>query len=146
MKKLVKYSILGLLIWEFVSLYYKDKEFQKDFDSSAWLDKAKVAVNWLVDLNKKLLQDASGFDYKSFFEEKINLLEEKVEDLKESADILNEEKIKPLIADLNENYTNIKSHLEEVGGIAKDQYQKQMKNIKKWIDNIKEKAKKSRKA
>jgi len=144
MKKLVKYSILGVLVWEFVSLYYKDKEFKKDFDDSKWLDRAKITFNGLVDLNKKLLWDASGFDYKTFFEEKVSLLEEKVENLKESAEVLNEEKIQPLIADLNENYITVKSHLEEVGGIAKEQYQKQMINIKKWIDNIKEKAKKNK--
>gem|GEM_PF-2843871 len=51
--------------------------------------------------------------------------------MKESAEVLNDEKIQPLIADLTENYKTIKAHLEEVGGTAKEQYQKQMVNVKK---------------
>jgi hypothetical protein len=53
----LKWTVLGLATGQLVSGYTKDKNFKSKVDSAKWLDKLKVAGEYLVSTNKKLIDE-----------------------------------------------------------------------------------------
>ena len=131
--KYVRLAAVAVALWETVASYYKDKNFKESLDSAKGFDKCKVIFNNLIDVNKKFFSDAKSVDYNAYVEEykdllndKLVLVWEKIDLLKEQATNIQDEKIKPVLDDLTKKY-------EELQALAKD---KKSEFVEKYADKI----------
>lgn len=144
-------TILGaLLVWQATALFYKDKSFKDKFKDAKWMDKFTVLFDSMFDLNKKLFKDIKEFDYSGeyeklksvIFEEK-EVVEQKIDTLRNKWDDLNEDKIRPMIKEIEEHTKNLSNMIEEKYTELKDKYDdiKDKHEFDEIVDNIKAKTK-----
>ncbi len=143
MKK-VKFLVWAFLAWQIATIFYKDESFREKFKNAEWLDKAKVLFDSVLDLNKKIFFDIKDYDYetkiqdiKEYFEHERQKLEEKFEYIKWQADKINQEKLKPMIKQLESDANYLKDKLVENAEYIDDKYEITDK-VDKTIKKIKE--------
>ncbi len=174
MKKICKFVrlwIWALALWETVASYYKDENFRKNIDEAKWFNKCKVIFNNLVDINSNLFSDVKEIDYKTKYnkykdiadtkyseykeivDSKINDINEKIDFLKTEWDKLNQDKLQPLLNDVQTKYNEIidivwtqKEELLEKYGPELEKIQekinKSVEEIKWKVDKVFEKKEK----
>ena len=151
--KFVRLWIWALALWETIASYYKDEKFKKDIEKAKWFNKCKVIFDNLIDVNKNLFSDVKSVDYdnlkkeyKELLDSKIVYINEKIDYIKNEWDKLNQEKLQPLLNDVQTKYNEIidivwtqKEELLEKYG---PELEKLQKNINKSIEDVKWKVEK----
>jgi len=112
--KFVKLWVWALVLGETIASYYKDEKFKNNLHQAKWFDKCKVIFNNLVDVNKKFFSDVKSVDYDNIKKEYKDLLDIKIEYINEKIDYikkewkkLNQDKIQPLLDDIQTKYSEI---------------------------------------
>lgn len=151
--KFVRLWIWALALWETIASYYKDEKFKKDIEKAKWFNKCKVIFDNLIDVNKNLFSDVKSVDYdnlkkeyKELLDSKIVYINEKIDYIKNEWDKLNQEKLQPLLNDVQTKYNEIidivwtqKEELLEKYG---PELEKLQKNINQSIEDVKWKVEK----
>jgi len=151
--KFVRLWIWALALWETIASYYKDEKFKKDIEKAKWFNKCKVIFDNLINVNKNLFSDVKSVDYdnlkkeyKELLDSKIVYINEKIDYIKNEWDKLNQEKLQPLLNDVQTKYNEIidivwtqKEELLEKYG---PELEKLQKNINQSIEDVKWKVEK----
>lgn len=146
MMKKLKLWIFAFLVGEFLTLWYRDKKFQKKVKQESGLNKLKVIFQGLFDFNKEIVADAKEIDLKAKFmllqeqaQDKLDLLQHKLSELELKWKELNADKIKPLLAEIEEHYLEVKANIADLGEEMVEKYQldKQLAKIKSKLSKLK---------
>ena len=146
--KLVKLTVVAVAIWQTIASYYKDKKFKEEFDTTKWFDKFKVIFNNLFDLNKRFFAQIKDIDLqqtyndaKNFIEDNLAKINLKIDELKENLNNLKEDKLIPLLKDLEEKSEEfkeqIKSNIDDIS--EKIKLEEKVKIIEEKIKEMKKK-------
>lgn len=150
MKKL-KWVVGAFLLWEISTLIYKDKSFKSKLEKKQWFDKVKFLFQSLVDLNKKLFYDVKDYDYegkieefKVMFENEKKDIENKIKDLSKQALDLKDEKMVPVIKDIEKKVKTLKKWIENTISDLDEKYdfEDKIDIIVKKVNELKKKTKK----
>lgn len=145
MKK-IKLIAWAFIAWQIATLFYKDKDFKSKISELDSVEKVKYLFNSLLDLNKKIFFDVKDYDYdnkinlfKSYFDNEKLKLEAKFEELAAQIWKLNEEKLQPLVKDLEEKAYQLKDKVYENVEYFNDKYDLQEKadELVEKIKNLK---------
>ncbi len=149
MKKL-KIAAGAFIVWQVATLFYKDESFRKRFNEVDGFEKAKVLFNNLLDLNKKIFFDIKEYDYqwksneiRQMINIEISRAEEKLNELKNSADKINKEKVQPIIEDLEDKSEYIKNSISESYNDLNEKYDLETKyeQLKEKVNELRKKIK-----
>lgn len=55
--KWLKWLVAGILWWQVITWYLKDKKFKNELDKSQWVDKVKAIGKYLYDTNRDIAAD-----------------------------------------------------------------------------------------
>ena len=152
MWKVVKMWIMGLLVWELIGLYYKDKKFRDEFNKTDWFGKIKLAVKWVVDLNKKFFEDVWSVDYDGYIDKwvevvntNMDMLNDKIDFVKNKLTDINKDKVEPMIVDITDKYDEIRDRIEDLSEDIKYVYEDKLSMIKDKIEHVKVSMRKNKK-
>ena len=111
---LVRLWIGALALWETIASYYKDQSFRENLQNAKGFEKCKVILNNLIDVNKNLISDVKTVDYnsikneyKEILDSKIAYVNKKIDYLKTEWDKLNQDKLQPLLNDIQTKYNEV---------------------------------------
>lgn len=126
--KTIKYFLGWILVWQIVTLFFKDKKLT-DKIYWAWnlFDWFKILFNEIVDLNKNIFIETKKINFeKNYFEIKEFILKEKekieesINQIKSQLWELNENQFKPLVEKVEANYEEYKKKIIEKYDYLKD--------------------------
>ena len=149
MKKIcntIKLIAGAVAIWQTIASYYKDEKFKNNLEQAKGFDKVKVMFNNLIDLNKKFFTEVKEVDYKWYYNEykdilvqKTDLVKEKIENIKEQAQQIRDDKVLPILEDLQQKAENIKSQIEDkvVDIKEKAKLEEKLEQIKEKAEQVK---------
>lgn len=144
--KFLKGLFLWVIAWQVVSLLTKDKQLREKlaWEGSIW-DKAKLLGDWLIDLNKSIINDVSSINWS----EQVSRVEEQLKTLVDNIwdTITSEQKeaIKKTIDQASILVAKIKNFTElKIGEINNNlQLSEKLEKIKSHIEWLKTKLEKS---
>jgi len=117
----MKGLLIGAVVGELLSLYYRDDKFRKKLQKTDdWLEKAKIAFNSLVEVNAKFFNDLKSYDYaskaqelKTQYYQQLESLSAKLDELKGQLDSLSVDAIKEKVDVLKDKLAQIKESIEQ---------------------------------
>lgn len=87
--KWLKWLVAGVVWWQLVTWYLKDKKFKSTLDKAEWIDKVKTIGKYLYDTNKEIVADiqtkADEFDIeetKQTVKKTIDQVKQNIDDIK----------------------------------------------------------------
>ena len=149
MKRLKRWFV-AFLVWEFFTLFKKDPKFKQGVIEKDGVDKIKHIFDWLLDFNKKLVEDAKEHFDTQALEEHLNQwvlwveheyasLSEEVNSLKEQWAIVTQE----VVLVLQERFAIFtRTALLIKDQIANFDIEKKIQELKKILESLAKQAKK----
>ncbi len=116
MKKLKRW-LAALLVWELVTLRYKDEKFKTNItNANSPLDKIKVAFDGLFTFNKEIIQEAQQANYEELkkkalarFDKERILLEDKLTSREQNVETRSKEKAPIYLMGLEDQFNKYES-------------------------------------
>lgn len=113
--KWLKWLVAGIVWWQIVTWYLKDKKFKNELDKAQWVDKVKTVGKYLYDTNKEIASDiktkAEDFDIeeaKQSVKDTVNQVKQNIDDIK--ANLLS--KLHDIESQVESYYSDIKSNID----------------------------------
>jgi len=140
--------IWAIALWETIASYYKDKEFKNKLDSAKWFNKCKIIFKNIIDINTSFYTDVNTIDYsqkidqyKKILNKRIDDLNERINYLKNEWEKLNQDKVQPLIKDIQDKYNEIANIVWEQKDELLNKYWSTIEELQKkvtdTVENIK---------
>lgn len=154
MKKIcsiVKVAAISIVIGETIASYYKNNDFKSKLEKSKWFDKCRTIFDNLLEINKRFFTEVSSFDYdskykefKTFAEEKYSELNTNLDEIKKNLWNFNQEKLTPILKDLNDKATDLRKKAEtEITSLSdKLELERKFDAVKSKIEDIRKKIQK----
>jgi gas vesicle protein len=146
--KTVRLVVAAVAVGETIASYYKDENFRKSLNEAKGFDKCKVIFNNLVDVNKRFFTEVKSVDYnslaekyKQLFQDKVNFVGSKLEEVKKEVEKLHDEKLKPVVEELTEKYEELKKVALEKKDELSEKYQDKLELIEEKINEVKKQIK-----
>lgn len=144
--KFLKGLFLWVIAWQLVSLLTKDKQLREKlaWEGSIW-DKAKLLGDWLIELNKSIINDVSSIKWSEQVSHVEQQLKTLVDNIWDSITAEQKEAIKKTIDQASILVAKVKEFTENKIGEINNNYQlsEKLEKIKSHIEWLKTKLEKS---
>lgn len=143
-----KLWVLWIVLWQIITVLYKDENLRNKLKESDWMWKLKMLFDERLNLNKKIFSDLKNIDYiakkkeiENFLDTEWQRLEKSIDEIMSKAKDFNSDTVKPMLTEFELKTKELIKYANETITDVNEKYkvQERMDKVKQKLDELKNK-------